>query len=268
MFRNFLKHVNEHASNTNFQYGLFSILFVIGFLVIANFNVHNRYGDAQSLTNVMVNGDLLNKEGLTEKAIVPRIPRLKPESCCDIVYYSGFPPIVNWMGGMLATDFENSLAKYRIVSGIFALLTLLLFVASIRLSFNHNTALLAGIVMLATMSFWSTFVTQIYNLSDIFLWMSVFLILKAQSDNISPSKTKLFCLFFLASMTSYEYLAFGTVFVFVYSFAYWKEQCIKLVASVFMACISGILLKIFLSAWQKGNVLDALNAAFFKVVVA
>lgn len=244
----------------------YTVVFLFLFLKLTNFDVHNRYGDAQSLTNVMFNGDVITKGGFEQNSVIPKIPRSTSVECCTSNYYAGFPPLVNWLGGIISAG-GTDLAKYRIFSGVIAYATMWVFFLAISRIFSPVIAGLTVVVAMSFQPFWATFVTQIYNLADLWCWVTILMVAESFSNGKKPNVVCLGILFFLNAMTSYEYVVFALIMCGV---LYWNENIKTLFNHGVVAvagALSAITVKIFLSALQKESWSVALKEQYDRILL-
>lgn len=245
---------------------VFTLLFFIIFMHVTNFSVQNRYGDAQSLANVIVHGDLVSRDAVPDDTLLPYIPRMTREQCCHVTYYDGFPPLVNWSGGLISGG-GGDLAKYRIVTAFWAYAATLLFFFSLRKIANIYVATLALFLIVLQEQYWATFVTQIYNLADVFVWLTVFWLAKRRMEDKPVDYYSVVVLFFLASMTSYEYVLFSLV---LGAWLFWgrgRRYWLMRMAVAFGGATLGVVFKTMLALPARGGVGAAINEQISRIMV-
>ena len=242
--------------------GFYVLVYLFLFFQFSNFDIHNKFGDAQSLMNVYVYGSYQGPDG--QATLMPKVPQISEGVCCVMRSYSGFPPLMNWLGKFFdGLGFE--LASYRVMLALVFALTVFVFVGSVGILFNGNVAIATLLSTLILTPLWKTGITQIYNFGDLILWGMIYAVLKSGSDikkNIIFSFTGLF----LIAAITYEYVLFALVLVtaaglrFNFKFAFLSGL------SGSIGAFLSILIKFLIDAYDKGSLAVAFSQQINRII--
>lgn len=252
----------NHKKSTPLLIGFYILIYVFLFIQFSNFDIHNKYGDAQSLMNVYVYGAYQGFEG--QATFMPKVPHISNGVCCEMKSYSGFPPVMNWLGKIFnGLGFE--LASYRVMLALVFALTVFVFVGSVDMLFNRNIAIATLLSTLILTPVWKTGTTQIYNLGDLILWGMIYVVLKSGSDT---KKTIIFSftgLFLIASVT-YEYVLFALILVTAAMLRFNFKIAFVSGLSGSVGALLSILIKFLIDAYDKGSLAAAFSQQINRII--
>ena len=236
-----------------FMLALFVFAYAVIFSVFSNFAIHNKYGDAQSLMNVYVYGEARSRE--LNDTLMPQVPQISNGVCCEMKPYSGFPPVMNWLGRVFdLAGFD--LAAYRILLAAFFGLSMIAFASAVRHFYGTDVAALTLVSALFLAPTWRTGVTQVYNLGDLILWLSFWLLI-AKRANFRNMLIFTFCVMFLLASVTYEYVLFAFL---LFGAAFLTRGLPKTVAmgiSAGLGAVAAVISKVFIDALDRGNISEA-----------
>ena len=243
----------------------FGILFFGYFSQVSNFDIHNKYGDAQSLMNVHLYGEHETKEGAG--TLMPKVPQISNGVCCVMSSYAGFPPLMNWAGNLFHA-FDFNLTHYRwMLAGTF-FITIMLFGLSVEKIFGSKIAIASVSSTLLLPPLWKVSVTQIYNFGDLMLWAMILGALH-YSNTLRNFLSTIAVGMFLIALTTYEFVFFGLILVAAIGLRTSLKTATMGVLSGVLATIAAVATKFLIDAFDKQSltqvVSEQVNRIIFRV---
>lgn len=252
----------SNQKNTLLFIGFYIFVYVFLFYQFSNFDIHNKYGDAQSLMNVYVYGSYQEPED--QVSLMPKVPQISDGVCCIMKSYSGFPPLMNWFG-KLFNDLGFELISYRLMLALVFALAIFVFAGSVDIIFNRSVAILTLLSTLILTPVWKTGITQIYNLGDLMLWGMIYVVFKSGADIKKNVFFSFIGLFLIASIT-YEYVLFALIVVTVAGLRYNFKLSFFLGLSGSIGAFLSIVIKFLIDAYDKGSLAIAFSQQINRIL--
>lgn len=243
----------------------------LGFLVVLSIylscalwsmqaTTHTKYGDALTVTNVMVSGKHFAEKGFLASKLTPFIPSHEADwSSKGGFYYTHFPPIPNYLGGVIWKLGGRSLLSYKLFNIFMAALFVVGVYAVFYRLMNPPFALcITGMLILQTMLY-SLTSTQPSVIADVLYIWSVFMVLLAVER--SGSKGLFFAgawvLNFLNAYSSFEFIVAALVLATGVIWMKMKRNRWQWTIFLASAPVVAIGLHFFNNAWVLGGIGNA-----------
>ncbi len=198
----------------------FFVLSLVMSVKYTNWEEHNKFGDAQSLSISMQAGEIFLKEGFFTHRFNPYIQKIQNGECCGLSYYTHFPPLTNWLGGIVSSVYGKvSLKVYRLIHLVVASLAVCFVFLAIENLFNRVVSILAVLFVLLHFVFYQLVITQVYDLGLLFSYVGIYFLSKYfnAEKQFSIKWILVMCgIFFINLLANYEYVLFLHSFTFLY----------------------------------------------------
>ena len=174
----------------------------------ANFDGHNKYGDAQSFMGIMHSGKLLSENGYIHEAFTPTWSWDKTSGkyeCCRPGPYTHFPPLTTYLAGTAWDLGIKSLLGHKSLVICIAILGVLIFASWISLQIGPIAGIASVIFLGIEAQFYRISVTQYYILADFLFLLCCLLTLLYIKFKDKRLFYSLFLFFGLCSYSSFEY---------------------------------------------------------------
>jgi hypothetical protein len=174
-------------------------------------------GDNYTDANVLMAGENFAKLGFWKLHFLP-VHYIAPSADCPVYYYLHYPPLDQWVNGLLQSLGVHSVYVMRLICGILFIAGLLAMYWAF-LPLIGPLAAVCGLALAGTSGFFIGYATSLHHSYNVFFLGLFLLFFLAYTRSERPAARRwwgAWIALVLASLVSYEFILYTQVFAWVY----------------------------------------------------